>query len=507
MQKLTRLIRPSSASSAPPKMSCGPALDCQNVDFLDVSPQADLIYGGAVSSVRETSKAPTPVAGIRSVIGGDVAANPASARAASSSANWSSSLQTVLDQPPSSLPKRLILGGMFFCLAFGAWAWIGQIEEVGRAQGRLVPEGETFKIHPVDMGKIAIIGVKEGQAVKAGQGIVKFDTEIAEGEVERLQQLLSADQAELSEMQALIDRTRLEAQTRTKISNADAQAQEAAIAQVKDNAATTRAVLAQLQADAAAQKERRGRLEPLVKEGALSKERLFESEQALRDRQSSIIESQGELQRTVTESEQLQAGLAQKKAEGQAIQLEAAQQTQQLEVERNQLKAKIAETQNLLNRAKAQLKQSFLTAPVDGVVSSLNVRNIGEVVQPGQTVAEIAPHDAPLVLSAILPNQEAGFVKLGMPVQVKLDAYPYQDYGIVPGKVTSISPDAKRDERLGPVYQIEVALERKEVMANQQSIPFKAGQTANAEIVIRRRRIADILLAPFRQLQKGGINL
>jgi HlyD family secretion protein len=106
-----------------------------------------------------------------------------------------------------------------------------------------------------------------------------------------------------------------------------------------------------------------------------------------------------------------------------------------------------------------------------------------------------------------LPNQEAGFIKLGMPVQVKLDAFPYQDFGVVSGKVTSISPDAKTDERLGPVYRVEVALDRNYVAANQQTIPFKAGQTATADIIIRRRRIVDVLLEPFRQLQKGGINL
>jgi multidrug efflux pump subunit AcrA (membrane-fusion protein) len=138
---------------------------------------------------------------------------------------------------------------------------------------------------------------------------------------------------------------------------------------------------------------------------------------------------------------------------------------------------------------------------------SLNVRNIGEVVQPGQTIAEIAPYSAPLILSTSLPSREAGFVNKGMPVQVKLDAYPYQDYGIVTGKVLTISPDSKPDERLGAVYRVEVALDRNYVRANHQTIQFKAGETATAELVIRHRRIADILLDPIRQLQKGSLNL
>jgi HlyD family secretion protein len=122
-------------------------------------------------------------------------------------------------------------------------------------------------------------------------------------------------------------------------------------------------------------------------------------------------------------------------------------------------------------------------------------------------IAEIAAQDSPLVLRAILPNQEAGFVKSGMPAQVKFDAYPYQDYGMIPGTVTAISPDTKPDEQLGEIYQVEIKLERSYVLANQQKIQFKPGQTATAEIVIRNKRIIDILLDPIRQLQKGGINL
>ncbi|HEY9596776.1 MAG TPA: HlyD family efflux transporter periplasmic adaptor subunit, partial [Cyanophyceae cyanobacterium] len=231
------------------------------------------------------------------------------------------------------------------------------------------------------------------------------------------------------------------------------------------------------------------------------------AQQSLRDRQNAITQNEGELRQALAQITALKAELAQKQAEGQRTQIEAQQQIQQLEVETTQLKAKIAETQNLLNQSKTKLKERYLYAPVDGVVSSLNVKNIGEVVEPSQTVAEVAPKNAPLILLASLPNQEAGFVKAGMSVQVRLDAYPYQDYGLIPGKVTSISPDTKPDQQLGSIYQVKVALDRNSVTSEQGSIQFKAGQTASADIIIRRRRIADILLDPIRQLQKGGMNL
>lgn len=449
--------------------------------------------------------------------------------------NWSTSLQTMLDQPPSTLPRQLIVGGIIFCLAFATWASVGKIDEVGHAPGRLVFKGDVYKIHPVASGKVADIQVKEGDQVKANQVLFGLDRQIAASEVELLKKERTGYQTQLLQTQALIDKTRLEAQTRRAIMAAQVQVEEAAIAQAKAqekaqeaaiaqnhlNIANQRQLLTELETDVAAHQERLQRLKPLIEAGAISSEVVFQGEQALRASQRTITQSQGELQQTIAESEQLktelqkalaeinrlQAELIQKQAEGAAAQLESQQKIQQLQVEKTQLQVKLDDTENLLAKAQTQLKELYLTTPVDGVVLSLNIANIGEVVQPGQTIAEIAPQGAPLVLSATLPNQEAGFVKTGMPVQVKLDAYPYQDYGIVTGKVSSISPDTKPDQRLGAVYRVEVTLDRSYVTANNQTIQLKAGQTAIAEIIIRRRRIADILLDPIRQIQKGGISL
>lgn len=421
--------------------------------------------------------------------------------------HWSPSLQTVLDQPPSTLPYQFIFGGLLFAAAFTAWAWFGQINEVGHAKGQLVPQGQVYKIHPIELGKITRLAVKEGQEVKAGQVIAQLDNQVAADEVARLQQLLIAEQLQLTQVQSLLDRTRLEAQTQAAIAQAETQAQTAAIAQAQAQASTNQKLIEQWESDVAAQNTRRDRLQPLVEEGAIAKEQMFDVEQALRDRQRTITQQQGELQQSIAEAKQLQAGLTQKQAEGRNAQLATQQRIQQLEVELTQRRAKIAELQTLQLTAQSKLKDRFLYAPVSGVVLSLNVANIGEVVQPGQTIAEIAPANAPLVLSAYLPNREVGFVKPGLPVQVKLDAFPYQDYGIVPGKVIAISPNAKPDEQLGPIYQVNIALSRQAVMTKQQTIQFKPGQTATADIVIRRRRIADILLDPLRKIQKGGMGL
>ncbi|MGD1806644.1 HlyD family efflux transporter periplasmic adaptor subunit [Dapis sp. BLCC M126] len=637
-----------------------------NTEYDRLDEVAASIYGGIATSVRGP-QLPTPAQNHD---------RPTPTQSVNAS-NWSPFVQNLLDKPTAAFPRQLLLGGIAFCMAFGTWAWFGQVNEVGQARGELVPQGEAYKVHPVDMGKVANIPVKEGDTVKAGQVLLELETKLAGIEVKRLKQQQVAYEKELVQKQALLDRLRMEARSRDAVAKADMRTQSVAIAQAETNVETTRTMLSQLQSDAAeleqryitlkpladksqqllaqlqadvdasrkrrqqlrpiesktnklleqlktdvdASRKRRQQLaplsdktkqlikqlkadvvehqervealQPLVEEGAMSKERLFQAQQALRDRQHALVraqlseqtqaqeqlfaaeqalrdrenaiiraqlsdqtqaqeqlfaaeqtlrdrenaiiraqlseetqarerlftveqnlrdrqtqitETEGKLEQALAEAQRLKAQFSQKQAEAQTTQLEMQQRIQQLEVELTQLQAKISENKNLLATAETKLKERFVYAPVSGVLLSLNITNSGEVVQPGQTIAEIGPEGAPLVLSAKLPNPEAGFIRAGMPVQLKFDAYPYQDYGLISGKVSSVSPDTQQDEQMGDVYQVEITLERNYVTENSQKISFKPGQTASADIIIRRRRIADILLDPIRQMKAEGIN-
>ena len=477
---------------------------------------------------------------------------------------WSPALNQLLEEPPADFPQRVTVGAMAFCFSFGTWAWFGEIDEVGKAQGKLIPQGETYKIESVELGKVKHIAVKEGETVKAGEILVELDGELAEQEVARLQQMLQGFQTELNQKQALQEKLLLETKTREDITQAEISAKKAAIFIAKRKAVTVRHLLNQQELEAKAyvakqdnlkylstlgqehltqlktekisRQERLERLRPLAKQGAVSQEYIFQAEQSLREVERLITQSQlqevanireqifqsnqarreletrmthheGELASALIELERLEAGLIQTQAEGKRIQLEAEQKIKHLEFELAQINSKIADTQNLLSVAQAKLQQKYFKAPVDGIILSLNIDHSGKVIQAGETLIEIAPNDAPLVVSAFLPNKEAGFIKEGMPVQVKLDAYPYQSYGLIPGTVNYISADTKLNPQLGEVYQVEVELERDYVTDNQQQIKFKAGQTATADIVIRRRRILDVWLEPIQKLQQDGIEM
>jgi hemolysin D len=479
-------------------------------------------------------------------------------------AQWSPAMQSLLEEPPSNLPLQLIVGGIIFCLTFFAWAWFGQIDQIGKAQGKLIPKGETYKIESLDSAKITSIDVKEGDKIKAGQLIATLDSEGETKEVERLKEVLASNQVELRQKLNLLEQVKIEAQTQQQIGQAEIRSQQLAIesaiskAQVTSNlldqqqselganltrqgqtkqlSGLDKAKFNQINADLKEHQQRLAKLKGLAEEGAISQEyifqaqqaqrqieqqlidsklqgisnineQIFQSEQSTRNLRSSITESQGSLAEAQKEAERLKVELEYKKADGIRVESTAKQKVQQLELEINQAKSQIAETKNLLATAKSRLEKRLLRSPVSGTVLAFNVVNTGKVVQSGETVAEIAPNDSPLVLSAVLPDRDAGFIEKGMTAQVKFDAYSYQDYGVIPGKVISISANTQTDENLGAVYRVEIELERNYVSDDLKKILFKPGQTASADIVIRHRRVIDLLLDPVKKLQKDGIDL
>ncbi|MGF1534996.1 MAG: HlyD family efflux transporter periplasmic adaptor subunit [Elainellaceae cyanobacterium] len=423
------------------------------------------------------------------------------------SSAWSDALQSTLDQPPAKLSKRLFFGGIVFSCAVGCWAWFGSVQHVSHAQGQLVPLGEAYKVQPTVEGEVAQIIVEEGDTVEVGQLIAALDTRLQYAEVERLEQGIVSYQAQLLQIEALIERTQFEAEVRQAIAAADVNAQRAAVVETQTDAETTRQMLAHLDTEIDAHLTRLERLQPLVDAGAIASDQLFQVEQSIRESEQSITQNEGNLEKALTEGDRLKSHLARQQAEGQRSQVEQQQRLHELQGEATGIRASIQESEALLKAARTKLDQMFVYAPCDGLVLSLDVDNVGEMVKPGQTIAAIAPNDAPLVLSAALPSGEAGLITGGMAVNVKFDAFPYQDYGVVSGTVMSISPDTKMDDQLGAVYTVDVALEQDHIIHEDRPVSLQAGQTAKAEIVVRRQRILELLLDPIRQLQAGGLNL
>jgi membrane fusion protein, hemolysin D len=150
-----------------------------------------------------------------------------------------------------------------------------------------------------------------------------------------------------------------------------------------------------------------------------------------------------------------------------------------------------------------------LAAPVDGVVQQLAVHTVGGVVRPADTLLVLVPTDSLLEVEAVIASADIGFVHAGQEAKVKVDSFPFTRYGLINGRVLSVSSDSMQFqsgaeasagmEQHGqePVFMARVALDRSSIMADNQVLKLRAGMAVTVEIDTGVRRIIEYLLSPL----------
>ena len=126
------------------------------------------------------------------------------------------------------------------------------------------------------------------------------------------------------------------------------------------------------------------------------------------------------------------------------------------------------------------------------------------MLRPADPLLVIVPDGSTLVVDAMVMNRDAGFVREGQQVRVKLEAFPFTRYGVVQGRLTFMSHDAIQDENLGLVFPTRVELQQFSINVNGHATPLTAGLAATAEIKTGRRRIIEFLLSPLQRRVEGA---
>lgn len=146
-------------------------------------------------------------------------------------------------------------------------------------------------------------------------------------------------------------------------------------------------------------------------------------------------------------------------------------------------------------------------SPVDGYVGKLMVHTVGGVVTPAEKLITIIPKDAPLVIKATVMNQDIGFIKKGMHSAVKVDTFDFQKYGLVPAEVIHIADDAIEDEKLGPVYEIYLKLNKDSLNINGEEIFLASGMSVTSELKVGKRRIIEFFIYPVVKYLDEGMSV
>jgi hemolysin D len=468
--------------------------------------------------------------------------------------------QELLDSLPQAWPRGLLYV-LIVCIAIILpWAGFSKVDETGTAQGRLEPKGSVFRLDTPVPGTVAAVKVKEGQTVRKGQVLMELESDLLHGDLQDAQMKLEGQLSRQAQLELLINQLFIALRTQAQQNQAQQLEKEAQVNQAQQNVFAGQTLYPSQKLEKEAQVDQaqqnlnattkayelanrrflkdRAQVDfyrQLVEKGIIPAVKVFELERLADESQQQLAqafaemkraklrlkEQQGNYQNAMDQAKSgiQQAGLRLKEQQGgyqklnytgQLAVLKSEEQLKNLQTQSSTLKTEIAQSKSRLQSLKFQLAQRVLRAPVSGVIFQLPITKAKSVLQSGQLIAQIAPQGSTLILKAEMPSQESGFLSVGMPAKVKFDAYPFQDYGVVPGHLNWIAPDSKtqkNNQGESNSYELEIALHQLDIQTEHKRIPLTPGQTATAEVVIRQRRVIDFILDPFRKLNQGGIKL
>ena len=173
-------------------------------------------------------------------------------------------------------------------------------------------------------------------------------------------------------------------------------------------------------------------------------------------------------------------------------------------------RAQAASASEALAKASLVHEQVVLTAPADGIVLDVAKLSVGSVLRDAETLATIVPANPTLIAEIAIGSEDIGYVKVGDPVSIKMDAFSYLQHGLLAGRLISISADTSQSSASAPdpanpraptgggvFYRGWVELTKTKLEHLPEGAKLMPGMTLNAEIRIRARTILSYLFSPI----------
>ena len=398
--------------------------------------------------------------------------------------------EIVLIRPVSFAILTVVAAGM--ALAVVLFFAFGSYTRRTTVDGLLVPDTGLVKVYVWQPGVVLKKAVTEGQHVTRGQVLYTISTDLrsaAEGQTQAA--IIAQARQRKASLREEISKTRLLQQDergtlRARIANLRAE-----LGRIDDQLAGQR-TRASIAADAAA------RYEGLLAKDYISKDQAQQRQADLLDQQSKL---QG-LQRDRTSTSQ-----ALTEAVNNLAGLSLKQQNQLSQIERS-----VIDVDQTLVESEAR-RELAVTAPETGIATAA-------IAEPGQTVdgthslVSIVPAGAQWQAHLFVPSAAFGFIRVGAPVLIRYQAYPYQKFGQYEATVHSITRSALSSAELtansgsaigsntsnGSFYRVTAVLKSQTVIAYGKPLALQAGMTLQADVLQERRRLYEWVLEPLYSL-------
>ena len=337
-----------------------------------------------------------------------------------------------------------------------AWLALARTEEIVVAPGQLEPIGSVQAIQMPVGGVADQILVQEGDRVKAGQVLMKLDTEASEENRNSLEKTIKLKQEQL---------TLKEEEKRNTM-----QMNQEEVVMLENNLALQAEILE--------------RYQQLQAAGAFSEVQYLNQQNVVAETRGKLMQSKAERLRQVALLDQQTA----------------------------QLKSELADLNGRLVQSKVTLRYQQLRSPVDGVIFDLKPTSRGFTAQSTQTVMKVVPMGS-LEAKVEVPSNKIGFVQVPkgcpedraacMSADISIDSYPSSDFGVLRGKVTRIGSDAlepdPQEQRQELSFPVTIQLDDQQLrLKSGSSLPLQVGMSLTANIKLRKVSYLQLLLGEFQ---------
>lgn len=350
---------------------------------------------------------------------------------------------------------------------FGTWAYHAEIDQLTRGQGQIIASSRTQIIQAPDGGVIEDLRVREGAEVQRGEVLAVLEST-------KVEAAYRESESKVGALSATVSRLRAEVFGGAPVFNDESlsftEFRENQLALLRKRRESQRQEIASIERMRALALRELAMNEPLQTTGDVSMADLLK------------------LQRQVADLEGQKSNRQNK-------------YLQETQAELNKAEEELSTARELLIQRQEQVNNTVLKAPLNGTVKNVRVTTLGGVLRAGDELMQIVPEEDNLLVEAKVKPADVAFLKPGLPVTVKIDAYDYTIYGSLNGKLTYISADTmsddlKRDEQAS--YRVQVKTDSLQFDRDPgRELPLQPGMTATIEVKTGRNTVWSYILKPI----------
>ena len=402
---------------------------------------------------------------------------------------------------------------MIFFTIFLSWATFSEVDEAIKGTGRVVPSGQTKVIQNLEGGIISAILVEEGKTVKKGDIIYNLSNAFFSSEFVTKEIDLLSLQAVLVRLEALIDnKTTIEfpeelkkkipdiIENETRIFYEDLENNQRKVDISKDQynqkdykLRETKIRFNNLSIELNLAMENMKILDELLNKKVASKKEYILELSKKQNIVTQIDETRNSIPILQEEIEESKKKIASVESENRSKQLS---KYSEIKTEINK-----AIEKNKANVDREQRKS--VISPVNGIINKLYFYTEGGIVKPGDKMAEITPIEDSLTIEAKIKSSDRAFIWEGQDVSVEITAYDFSKYGLLNGKLISISPDSFED-RNGSIFYI--AKIKADVNQFAPDLPILPGMVANVNILTGKKTVLQYIIKPLKDISKNALS-